>query len=309
MLIADQFSSAIRQPIPGSRGFRRAVTAIMRRLVQTAMTGRPITPVSIKRSLFALVPEFAVAALDAASFASQAKVVVSLPNETFVVDQNLLQMLYLDMLVFGFSTFEVVDSVVLYADPAQFAISLDEDGLPKIVLADGRDVADRIGCVPFCPNPLFYGASVPEIVPQTFLFFLSFYGRLHYELSPFKKPDLLLITSETMATDELLQRRRQIIEQAEDDYDSFIIYSHGAEEKPIVEDLSKSERASVDLAQKIYGTQVAILRRLCGCIDEAQTLPHALVSFFSQLTSELKRLLPEEASVSVSSLPERGDRS
>lgn len=306
MLIADQFSSAVRQPIPGSRGFRRAINAIMRRLVQSAMTGRPITPASIKRSLFALVPEFAVAALDAAAFASQAEVVVSLPNETFILDQSLIQMLYLDMLVFGFSTFEVVDSVVLYADPAQFSISLDEDGSPKIVLADGRDVADRIGCIPFCPNPVLYGASVPEIVPQTFLFFLSFYGRLHYELSPFRKPDLLLIVSETMPTDELLQRRRQIIEQAEDDYDSFIIYSHGSEEKPIVEDLSKSERASVDLALRLYDTQVAILRRICGCVDESQTLPHSLVSFFSQLASELKRLLPEEVSVSVS-LPERGD--
>jgi len=82
----------------------------------------------------------------------------------------------------------------------------------------------------------------------------------------------MIITQETLSTDELLQRRRQIIEQAEDDYDSFIIYSHGAEEKPIIEDLSKSERAAVDLAQRLYDTQVAILRRICGCVDESGTV-------------------------------------
>jgi hypothetical protein len=153
---------------------------------------------------------------------------------------------------------------------------------------------------------MLYGVSVPEVIPQTFLFFLSFYGRVHYELSPFKKPDLMIITQETLSTDELLQRRRQIIEQAEDDYDSFIIYSHGVEEKPIIEDLSKSERAAVDLAQRLYDTQVAILRRICGCVDESGIVPHALISFFSQLSSELERLLPEGASVSVS-LPERGE--
>jgi len=306
LLIADQFS-AVRQPIPGSRGFRRSVNAIMRRLVQSAMTGRPITSVSTKRTLFTLVPEFAVAALDAASFASQAKVLVSLPDETFVLEPSLIQMLYLDMLVFGYATFEVSDSTVLYSDPAQFVVSLDDDGSPRIVLQDGRDVADFVGCVPFCPNPLFYGASVPEVVPQTFLFFLSFYGRLHYELSPFRKPDLLIITHESIATEELLQRRRQIIEQAEDDYDSFIIYSHGSEEKPIIEDLSRSERASMDVARDFYETHVSILRRICGCIDKSESLPYALVSFFANLESELRRLLPEGASVSVS-LPERGDQ-
>jgi len=261
----------------------------------------------VKRSLFALIPEFAVAALDAASFASRSKVIVSLPNDTFVLDPTLLEMLYLDMLVFGFATFEVVDSSVLYADPAQFTISLKEDGLPKIVLPDGTEVADRIGCISFCPNPILYGISVPEVIPQTFVFFLLFYGRVHYELSPFKKPDILIITQETISTDELLQRRRQIIEQAEDDYDSLIIYSHGAEEKPVVEDLSKSESVSVNLAQRLYETHVAILRRICGCVDGSGTLPHALVSFFSQLSSELERLLPDGAVISVS-LPERGDQ-
>jgi hypothetical protein len=44
----------------------------------------------VKRSLFTLIPEFAVAAFDAASFASQAKVIVSLPNDTFALDQTLL---------------------------------------------------------------------------------------------------------------------------------------------------------------------------------------------------------------------------
>jgi hypothetical protein len=116
----------------------------------------------------------------------------------------------------------------------------------------------------------------------------------------------MLITQETLSTDELLQRRRQIIEQAEDDYDSFIIYSHGVEEKPIIEDLSKSERAAVDLAQRLYDTQVSILRRICGCVDESGSVPHALSSFFSQLLSELERLMSEGASVSVS-LPDRGE--
>ena len=306
MLLADQIADARRQPVPGSRGFRRALNSIMRSLVQTAVTGRLIPRPSVKRSLFTLIPEFAVAAFDAASFASQAKVIVSLPNDTFALDQTLLRMLYLDTLVFGFATFEVIDASVLYADPTQFTISLRDDGSPKILLPNDEDVTDRVGCVPFCPNPILYGVSVPEVIPQTFLFFLSFYGRVHYELSPFKKPDLMIITQETLSTDELLQRRRQIIEQAEDDYDSFIIYSHGAEEKPMIEDLSKSERAAVELAQRLYDTQVAILRRICGCVDESGTVPHALSSFFSQLSSELERLLPEGASVSVS-LPERGD--
>ena len=306
MLLVDQITDVRRQPVPGSRGFRRALNTIMRSLVQTALTGRPLPRPSLKRALVALVPEFAVASLDAAALASQAKVLVSLPDDTFALDQTLLQMLYLDMLVFGFATFEVADSAVLYADPTQFVISLKEDGSPKIALPNDLDVTDRVGCVPFCPNPAFYGVSVPEVVPQTFLFFLSFYGRVHYELSPFKKPDLMIITQETLSPDDLLQRRRQIIEQAEDDYDSFIIYSHGAEEKPIIEDLTKSERASVDLAQSLYSTQVAILRRTCGCVDESGTFPYAFVSFFSRLSSELERLLPEGASVSVS-LPERGD--
>jgi len=306
VLLTDQIADARRQPVPGSRGYRRALNSIMRSLVQTAMTGRLIPRPSVKRSLFTLIPEFAVAAFDAASFASQAKVIVSLPNDTFALDQTLLQMLYLDMLVFGFATFEVIDAAALYADPTQFTITLKDDGSPKILLPNDEDVTDRVGCIPFCPNPILYGVSVPEVIPQTFLFFLSFYGRVHYELSPFKKPDVLIVTQETLPTDDLLQRRRQVIEQAEDDYDSFIIYSHGAEEKPMIEDLSKSERAAVDLAQRLYDTQVAILRRICGCVDESGIVPHALSSFFSQLSSELERLLPEGASISVS-LPERGE--
>jgi hypothetical protein len=76
VLLADQIADARRQPVPGSRGFRRALNSIMRSLVQTAMTGRLIPKPSLKRSLLALIPEFAVAAFDAASFASQAKVIV-----------------------------------------------------------------------------------------------------------------------------------------------------------------------------------------------------------------------------------------
>jgi len=125
----------------------------MRSLVQTAVTGRLIPRPSVKRSLFTLIPEFAVAAFDAASFASQAKVIVSLPNDTFALDQTLLQMLYLDMLVFGFATFEVMDASVLYADPTQFTISLRDDGSPKILLPNDEDVTDRVGCIPFCPEP------------------------------------------------------------------------------------------------------------------------------------------------------------
>jgi len=66
VLLTDQIADARRQPVPGSRGFRRALNSIMRSLVQTAMTGRLIPRLSVKRSLFTLIPEFAIAAFDAA---------------------------------------------------------------------------------------------------------------------------------------------------------------------------------------------------------------------------------------------------
>ena len=292
-----------RQP-PGHRGFKRALSTIMRSLTQTALTGKPFRSREVKLAIFSLVSEYAIAALDAAAFARKAIVTISNPNESLVFPENLISMLYLDHLIYGVAAFELANDVFVYSDPAQFeSIVLQPDGTPLVQLPGGQDVSSRIGVISFSPNPSIFGKSVPEVIPQAFLFFLSFYGRVMYDLSPYRKPDLLIVTTEMLSAEEIINRRRQIIEQAEEDYGNLIIYHHAGEDKPIIQDLTKSEAALSQLAQNLYEDQVALIRSVCGCPDDKGEIPYAITAFFDQLSSEIARLMPEsEVSVTLPSL-------
>lgn len=291
------YNAILMQP-PGHRGYRRLLQSIMRSLTQAALSSKFVMPNTIKVMLFHLVSEYSVAAFQAAALASKASVIVTLPNDSFVLDQELLLLLYLDYLVFGYATFEVAGDVITYCDPRQFALpSVTADGTPSVLLADS-EVANRVGVIPRCPNPFDYCKSVPELVPQVFMFLLSFHSKLFYDLSPFRKPDLLIITSETMSSDELALRRRRLIEQAEEDYGSLLMLTHSSEDKPQIVDLTKGESAGAALAERLYERQVELLNKTCGLVEDLTT-NYPVVQFFSAIANEIRRLMPE-AEVSIS---------
>lgn len=271
----------------------------MRSLTQSELVPNFSMPTNIKVSLFNLVPEYSVAAFQAASIASKAQVVVTVPNDSFVIDRQLLLMLYLDYLVFGYATFEIAGDVIVYSDPRQFQVpSVTPDGIPSVKFGDS-EISSRVGVIPRCPNPFGYCKSVPELIPQVFLFLISFYSKLFYDLSPFKKPDVLIITTETLSVDELATRRRKLIEQAEEDYGSFLLFTHSSEEKPQVVDLTKGESVGAALAEKLYDRQVELLNKTCGFIMSDQSTNYAVVQFYSAFENEIRRLMPD-AEVSIS---------
>lgn len=298
------YNAILMQP-PGHRGYRRLLQSVMRSLTQAALSPKFVMPAPVKITLFHLVSEYSVAAFQAASLASDATVIITLPNDSFILDKELLAMLYLDYLVFGYATFEVAGDLIIYSDPRQFSVpSVNVDGSPSVRLADA-DVSDRVGVIPRCPNPFGYCRSVPELIPQVFMFFLSFHSKLFYDLSPFRKPDLLIVTSETMSSDELALRRRRLIEQAEEDYGSLLMMTHSSDDKPQIIDLAKGESAGAALAEKLYDRQIELLNRACGLVEDMQ-LNYPLNQFFAALADEVRRLLPE-SEVSISFRSGNGD--
>jgi hypothetical protein len=292
MRISDAIDRQRVAVSPGSRSYRRAINAILKQLAAIALSGRKGLTTRDEVALFTLVPEYAMLAVEAATLASSAIVTIDLPNGSLVMPENLISMLYLDHLIFGYAAFERAGDIVVYADPTQFtSITLKEDGSLSVVIREMEDVSDRVGVITLHPNPYVFGFSVPELIPQTFITLLLVRNRIVYEVSQFRKPEVMIVTSEVMSTDEVNSRRRQIIEQAEDDYGSFILYSHNAEDKPQVVVLDKKEVDLKDL-DSIIEREVAILRKACGLPDDGR-LSAVMVSFFDQLRSELERLFVE----------------
>lgn len=290
------YSSALIN-LPGHKGYRRMMQSIMRSLVQAALAPKRSMPTAVKIVLFYIVPEYACAVEEAATRVAGHDVLVQLSNDAFVVDKQTLMMLFVDYLVIGYAAFEVAGDTIAYADPMQFTdISLLPDGSISVNLANA-DVSDKVGIVLRCSNPFQFGKSVPELIPTVFMFLLSYHSRVLYELSTFKKPDLLILTSETMSTEEILSRRRRLLEQAEEDYGSFILMTHSSEDKPQVVTLDKTG-LDADIVKSIYPTQVELLRQACGLTENGRS-SYAITQFFANLENELKRLLPE-AAISVS---------
>jgi len=292
MRISDAIDRQRVAVSPGSRSYRRAINAILRQLAAVAFSGRKGLTTRDKVALFTLVPEYAMLAVEAATLASSAIVTIDFPNGSFVLPENLVSMLYLDHLIFGYAAFERAGDTVVYADPTQFtAITLKEDGSLSVIIREMEDVSNRVGIITLHPNPYIFGFSVPELIPQTFVTLLLTRNRVVYEVSQFRKPEVMIVTNEVMSTDEVNSRRRQIIEQAEDDYGSFILYSHNADDKPqvVVLDKKELELKDVDL---IIEREVAILRKACG-LPSDERLSAVMVSFFDQLQSELERLFVE----------------
>jgi hypothetical protein len=100
-----------------------------------------------------------------------------------------------------------------------------------------------------------------------------------------------------MSPEEVLARRRRLIEQADEDYANILLYAHGEQDRVQVVDLAKSIDAprtmSVDINQ-----QIDLLRSVCGAVP-----PFAPIHrFFQALTEEWLRLVPE-ATVTVTGLP------
>jgi len=279
--------------LPGSRNYRRSINGLLRQLAGAAFTGRKNLTLRDKIALFTLVSEYSVAAIEAATIASTGIVSASTPNDTFLVPENLLSMLYLDHLVFGYATFELAGDVLVYSDPIQFtAINLKSDGSVDVIIRDSEDISDRVGVVTMHPNPFIFGFSVPEIIPQTFITLLLYRNRVIYDLSQFRKPEFLIITSEMLSTEDVVNKRRQLIEQAEDDYGSIMLYSHSGEEKPQVTVFGKDESLPRDFISVVYEREVALLRQVCG-LPTGDQLSAIMVSFFEQFRSEVERLLPE----------------
>lgn len=185
----------------------------------------------------------------------------------------------------------------VYADSQQFRWRVMKTGEIKLSTASGEVVVDRVGVLARSKSSSLIGRSVPETIPMTFLLLLSHFSRWLYVLSPYQKPDVLIVTSETMSPEEALARRRRLIEQADEDYANILLYAHGEQDRVQVIDLAKSTEGlkalSVDINQ-----QIALLRSVCGAVP-----PFAPIHrFFQALTEEWLRLAPE-ATVSVTGLP------
>jgi hypothetical protein len=282
---------------PGQRGFRRAIQSILRQLTAAALVPTHQMTAQAKQALFHLVPEYSEAVLSAASLAAKVTVQVTMPDDSFLVPASLLSDLYIDYLVYGVATFELAGDVPVYADPQQFRWRVLETGEIEITTASGAVVSDRVGVLTLSKSSALIGRSVPETIPMTFLLLLSHYSRWLYILSPYCKPDVLILTSETMSPEEVLARRRRLIEQADEDYANILLYAHGEQDRVQVVDLARSMDApktmSVDINQ-----QIDLLRSVCGAIP-----PFAPIHrFFQALTEEWLRLVPE-ATVTVTGLP------
>lgn len=294
------FNVMLMQP-PGHRGFRRLLQSLLRQLATVAISDRATMNLTTKIVLFRLIPEYQLAATDAAAFAASREVIVSLPDDSIVLPQKLLMMLYLDYLVFGIATFELANDVVVYADPRQFTrITLNQLGEPEVLFGE-NDVSERVGIIARCPNPFAFGFSVPELIPQTFLFLLSVHSKILHDLSPYRKPDLLIVTSEVLSDDELLARRRRIVDQFEEDYGTVLLYAHSSDERPQIIELSRSDRDATAEAMKLYQEQVRILRTACGAPDEESKVPYAVRQFFAALESEFQRLTDGRATIALTS--------
>lgn len=293
-----QFPFKTLMQLPGHRSFRRLLQSIIRQLAQVAVSNTSVMSEQAKVALFRLIPEYSVAAMEAASFAASKDVVVSLPDDTIVIPRRLLMMLYLDYLVFGVATFELAKDVVTYADPRQFSrIAINQLGEPELELGS-RQIADRVGVIARCPNPFAFGWSVPEIIPHSFLYFLSLHSRMLYDLSPFKKPNFLIVTNEMVSDDELLARRRKLIDQLEEDYGTVLMYANTGEDRLQVVELRSEDNTN---AEKFYEEQVALLRATCGVPGrDGNSIPYPIAQFYASLESELQRLCDDQVSISFS---------
>ena len=282
---------------PGQRGFRRAIQSILRQLTAAALVPTHQMTAQAKQALFHLVPEYSEAVLSAASLAAKVTVQITMPDDSFLLPASLLSDLYIDYLVHGLATFELAGDVPVYADPRQFSWRVLETGEIEITTASGAIVSDRVGVLVWSKSPALIGRSVPEIIPMTFLLLLSHFSRWLYILSPYCKPDVLILTSETMSSEEVLARRRRLIEQADEDYANILLYAHGEQDRVQVVDLAKSIEAPKTLGADI-DQQIALLRSVCGAVP-----PFAPIRrFFQALTEEWLRLAPE-ATVTVTGLP------
>jgi hypothetical protein len=282
---------------PGQRGFRRAIQGILRQLTAAALVPTHQMTAQAKQALFHLVPEYAEAVLSAASLAAKVTVQVTLPDDSFFLPASLLSDLYIDYLVYGLATFELAGDVPVYADPQQFRWRVLETGEIELSTASGEVVVDRVGVLVRSKSAALIGRSVPETIPMTFLLLLSHFSRWLYVLSPYQKPDVLIITSETMSPEEALARRRRLIEQADEDYANILLYAHGEQDRVQVVDLAKSMEGLRTLGVDI-DQQIALLRSVCGASP-----PFApIYRFFQALTEEWLRLAPE-ATVTVTGLP------
>lgn len=294
------FNAMLMQP-PGHRGFRRLLQSIIRQLAQVSLSSSAVMSQTTKVALFRLIPEYSVAAMEAASFASSRDVIVTLPYDTIVIHRRLLMMLYLDYLVFGVATFELAKDVVTYADPRQFSrIAINQLGEPELEFGS-RQIADRVGVIARCPNPFAFGWSVPEIIPHSFLYFLSLHSKVLYDLSPFRKPDFLIITSEMLSDEELLARRRRLIDQLEEDYGTVLMYANTGEDRLQVVEFRSEKEAQSD-AVKFYESQVSLLRATCGVpLRGEDGIPYPIAQFYASLEAELQRLCDDQVSITFSS--------
>lgn len=288
---------ALTVSAPGQRGFRRAIQSILRQLTAAALVPTHQMTAQVKQALFHLVPEYSEAVLSAASLVAKATVQITMPDDSFLLPASFLSDLYIDYLVYGLATFELAGDVPVYADPQQFRWRVLETGEIEITTASGAIVSDRVGVLVRSKSSALVGRSVPETIPMTFLLLLSHFSRWLYVLSPYCKPDVLILTSETMSPEEVLARRRRLIEQADEDYANILVYAHGEQDRVQVIDLAKSiegpKALGVDIDQ-----QIALLRSVCGAAP-----PFAPIHrFFQALTEEWLRLVPE-ATVTVTGLP------
>lgn len=275
---------------PGNRAYINALKSLIRTLSTTALQDAQLDNFT-QRIIPLMVPEFALAIQKASASLIGTEVLVERYDDSFTIDGKFLGMLWTDVLLYGYATFEALPDGVVYADPRQFStVQLRPDGSVE-VKKESTDLSDRVGVVSRSRHPMLFAHSVPELAPTLFAYLIWLHNRAIYEVSPFRKPDLMLVLPAALAQDTRTRVRQDILKQIEEEFSAVVVVSQEGEsgEKVQVVDLAKpSGVLSGDLLANRYSVLVNVLEALCGVPERDGGL--LLRQFLAELEGELLRL-------------------
>jgi len=278
---------------PGNRAYISALKGFIRALTSTALQDAGLDNMT-QRIIPLLVPEFALAIQKASAALATASVLVEYKDDAFVVPGTLLSMIWTDVLIYGYGTFEALANSVVYADPRQFStVALQPDGSVKVE-KNGEDFSDRVGVVSRSKHPMMFAHSVPELLPSLFAYLIWLHHRAIYEVSPFRKPDVLVVVPAMLGQDAKNKIRQDIFRQMEEEFASIVIVGRegDSDEKVQIVDIAKSAGALSDsLLKERYEDLIAILEYVCGVPTKDGSI-EVLQQFLLEFQAELTRLYP-----------------
>ncbi len=289
MLLRTQ---ALLSATPGNRAYISALKSFIRALMTTALQDAQLDSFT-QRIIPLLVPEFALAIQKASASLIGTEILVELGSDYFVVKGTLLGMIFTDVLLYGYGTFEALPDSIVYADPRQFSsIRLLPDGSVE-VKKEGKDLSDRVGVVSRSRHPIQFAHSVPELLPSLFVYLIWLHHRAIYEVSPFRKPDILIMLPSVLGQDTKNKLRQDVFRQMEEEFSSVVVIGRegDTEEKAQLFDIAKASGVLSDtMLQSRYNALIEILESSCGVPSRDGGL--LLRQFLAEFSNELYRLYP-----------------